>query len=121
MNSIATSFTHQRRTLAAFGALAACLIGASSSALAATSADAAPSVTVTYGDLNLTSDEGNSALYARITAAAREVCFAGGVSIRDLGRYSQARSCEAQAIAQAVHAVHSPRLAAIYDARQPRG
>jgi UrcA family protein len=121
MNPTATRFTNQRRTLAAFGVLAACLLGASGSALAATSADAAPSIKVAYGDLNLTSDEGNSALYARIAAAARQVCFAGGADIRDLARYSQARSCEAQAIAQAVHAVHSPRLAAIYEARQPRG
>jgi UrcA family protein len=121
MNSTATRLPHPRRALAAFGVLAACLIGASGSALAATPADETPSMKVSYADLNLTSDEGNSALYARIAAAARQVCLTDRVDIRDLGAYAQARSCEAQAIARAVHAVHSPRLAAIYDARQPHG
>jgi UrcA family protein len=121
MNSINTRFPHTRRALTAAGVLAACLIGAAGSALAASPTDGGAAVKVAYGDLNLASDQGNSALYARITAAARQVCFANGVDIRDLARYAEARSCEARAIAQAVQAVHSPRLAAIYNARSPHG
>ena len=121
MNSLLVRLNHHRRTPAALAALAACLIGTSANAFAATPADAAPSVRVTYGDLNLASEQGNAALYARIVAAAREVCQADRVDIRDLGRYSLARSCKARAIAAAVQAVHSPQLAAIHNAHQPHG
>lgn len=121
MNSSNTRITHSRRALAAIGVFAACIIGAAGSALAASPASGATTLTVAYGDLNLGSDQGNSALYARITAAARQVCAADRVDIRDLARFAEARSCEAQAIAQAVQAVHSPRLAALYNARSPRG
>jgi UrcA family protein len=122
MNSTNTRSNHSRRALKTIGAFAALLVGAGAagSALAASPANAA-TLTVAYGDLNLASDQGNSALYARITAAARQVCAADRVDIRDLGRYAEARSCEARAIAQAVQAVHSPRLAALYNARSPRG
>ena len=121
MNSINTGFTHPRRALTALGALAACLIGAAGSALAASPADGAPTVRVAFGDLNLASAQGNSTLYARISGAAREVCSVDRVDFRDLARWAQARSCEAQAIAHAVQAVHSPQLAAIYNAHSPRG
>jgi UrcA family protein len=121
MNSIVTRLSDHRRTLAVLGTFAACLIGASGSVLAAAPADTAPSVTVAYGDLNLASEQGSGALYARIVAAARQVCYVGSVDIRDLQRYNQARSCEARAIAAAVQAVHSPQLAAIHSARQPHG
>jgi UrcA family protein len=121
MNSINTRFTHPRRAFGALGALAACLIGAAGGALAASPADGAATVKVAFSDLNLASDQGNSTLYARISAAAREVCQVDRADIRDLARYAQARSCEAQAIAKAVQAVHSPRLAAIYSAHLPRG
>jgi len=122
MNSIANRSSNHRRTLALLGILAACGIGASGSALAATpAADAVPTAKVVYGDLNLAGEQGNSELYARIASAAHQVCFAGGVDIRDLGRYGVARACEARAIATAVQAVHSPKLAAIYASRQPQG
>ena len=120
MNSIDTRFTHTRRALTAVG-LAACLIGAAAGALAASPADGAATATVAYSDLNLASDQGNSTLYARISAAARQVCLVDRADMRDLARYAQARACEAQAIAHAVQAVHSPRLAAIYNAHSQRG
>jgi UrcA family protein len=118
MKSIVNRLTDQRRTLALLGILAACGIAASGSALAA---DALPAEKVVYGDLNLADQQGNSELYRRIASAARQVCFAGGVDIRDLARYQAARACEAQAIAAAVEAVHSPKLAAIYASHQPQG
>jgi len=121
MNRVTTRLSSQRRALAPLAALAVGLVCASGSALAAVPVDAAPSVKVLYGDLNLASGAGNSALYARIVAAARRVCDVDRVDIRDLARSSQARSCEARAIAEAVQAVHSPQLAAIHDGRQPRG
>jgi UrcA family protein len=72
-----------------------------------------PAVTVAYDDLNVDSAQGSAALYARIAAAAREVC-ATPDDIRDLGALATARTCERQAIARAVQAVNSPRLAAVY-------
>ncbi|MBV8910556.1 MAG: UrcA family protein [Gammaproteobacteria bacterium] len=121
MNSINTRFNHTRRALTAIGALAACLMGAAGSALAAPHADEVATIRVAYGDLNLASDQGNSKLYSRISAAARQVCFASNVDPRDLALYAQVRSCEAQAIANAVQAVNSPRLAAIYSAHARHG
>jgi UrcA family protein len=107
---------------AALSALSACLIlGASSLANAAAPAAAAPAVTVAYGDLNLGTEQGSRTLYARIVAAARQVCFADDVDIRDLRGLVAARGCETHAIAQAVHDVHSPRLAAIYSAQLRHG
>lgn len=81
----------------------------------------APSVTVAYGDLNLASAQGANTLYARIVSAARAVCGAGEVDIRNLRSLADERSCESNAIAQAVHAVHSPSLAALANTRQPQG
>jgi UrcA family protein len=87
----------------------------------ARAAEPAPSVTVAYADLNLASAQGANALYARIVSAAREVCGAGEVDIRNLHSLADERSCESNAIAQAVQAVHNPALAALAGAQQPQG
>jgi len=122
MNSTTIRFSDHRRTLALLAVLAIGAIGASGSAFASTpAADALPTMHVTYSDLNLSSPQGSSELYARIVAAARQVCHTSDVDIRDLGRYGVARACEAHAIAAAVQAVRSPALAAIYASRQPHG
>jgi UrcA family protein len=118
MNRITTGLNHPRRALAALAASAACLIGAAGSASAANPAVAGPSVTVTYGDLNLASTQGQDVLYARIEAAARRVCAVEDVDIRDLERFNLARACEARALAQAVHSL---QVAAVLDAREPHG
>src|SRR5450432_3231397 len=75
------------------------------------SADGARAVTVSYGDLNLSTSEGASVLYARISHAAHKVCDAG--DIRNLDAQAAGHACERAAVAQAVHAVHSPQLAAL--------
>lgn len=122
MTSLISRYGDYRLTSAALAALSACLLlGAAGAAHAGQSADAAPSVRIAYGDLNLTSEQGSSALYARIVSAAREVCRVGDVDIRDLGALAAARACESHAIAQAVSDVHSSKLAAIYSARLRHG
>jgi UrcA family protein len=122
MTTLTTRNSDFRRTAAALAALTACfLLGATGAAQAAQPADAAPSVRVAYGDLNLDSEQGNSALYARIVSAARQVCRVGEVDIRELQALASAKACESHAIAQAVSDVHSPKLAAIYSARVNRG
>jgi UrcA family protein len=102
-----------RRTSATLAALAACLIAGTAHAA---SPDAAPSVAVRYGDLNLATEQGANTLYARVAAAARQVCAADGLDIRNLQAYAAARSCETQAIANAVHAVQAPKVVASFAA-----
>jgi UrcA family protein len=106
--------------LRASAALTACLIvGASATAYAAAPADASPSARVNYRDLNLATEQGTAALYARIVSAAHRVC-----TVRDsriLAELAAAQACEAQAIVHAVRAVNSPRLAATHLAHQRQG
>ena len=105
--------TNNWRHSAVLTALTACvLVGAAGASHAATPA-AAPAIRVAYGDLNLDSTPGTQALYARIVSAAREVCGSRATDIRDLGALARAQACEARAITQAVHDVHSPALAAL--------
>jgi UrcA family protein len=94
-------------------ALTACMaVGLADVAHAATP-DAAPSVRVRYGDLNLTSEQGAHTLHARIAAAARQVCAPDGLDMRNLQAYAAERSCERQAIANAVREVHGAKVASL--------
>jgi len=69
------------------------------------------SVTVQYGDLNLSNPQGAAALYSRIVGAAHEVC---DPSSSDLASRASARKCVNKAIAHAVSRVGHPELIAIY-------
>jgi len=122
MTALTTPSIDSRRGAAALAALTACLLlGAAGAAHAMQAADAASTVRVAYGDLNLASEQGNGALYARIVSAARQVCGVGDVDGRDLQGLATAKACESRAIAQAVSNVHSEKLAAIYSARLRHG
>jgi UrcA family protein len=76
------------------------------------------SLTVKYGDLNLSNPEGATILYRRIVGAAHEVCDPPS---SELSALSQTRACIDKAIADAVTKVGHPALVAIYNAknRQP--
>jgi len=122
MSKVISGSSDYWRVSAGLTALAACLLaGVSASAHAAVADDGAPAVHVRYGDLNLASDLGTQVLYARIVTAARAVCHADEVDIRDLGALSSERSCERQAIEHAVSDVHSVKLAILSAARPQRG
>jgi UrcA family protein len=95
-------------------ALAACLAVAG-----VANAENAPAVRVSYSDLNLSTQQGSQALYSRIVAAANQVCQVE--DIRDLQSVAAARSCRAQAVAQAVRAVGNPALAALYTRQARQG
>jgi UrcA family protein len=82
-------------------------------------ANAANAVTVSYHDLDLSTREGASVLYARINHAAHEVCDAG--NSRDLYTLAAAHACERSAVAQAVRAVDNPQLAALVAVKMPQG
>jgi UrcA family protein len=70
---------------------------------------------VQYDDLNLANPQGVERLYARIAAAAHEVCDAHGV--RALNNVARAQICFRQSIARAVAAAGSPKLTALYAAK----
>jgi UrcA family protein len=95
------------------------IIGAATNAFAAGPPAEAPSIRVSYNDLNLATEQGTLALYARIVSAADKVCQVS--DIRDLHQFGAANACRAQAIERAVRDVGSERLAAVYTARRNHG
>lgn len=112
-----TNANTKLRRAGTLSALGAGLLGAlAGAAYAASPGTAAPSMRVSYGDLNLTSEQGNKELYARLVSAAREVCGASQLDIRDLQSLGLERACERQAVAAAVEHVRSPKLAALHSA-----
>ena len=71
--------------------------------------DAAPSVTVKYGDLNIGSPGGAQVLLSRIETAAKTVC-GGAPDTRQLSQWASFETCRRSAVARAVVAVDSPML-----------
>jgi UrcA family protein len=91
------------------------------SAAAVTRADEAPSVTVRYQDLDLTSSEGSAKLDGRIRAAAVEVCKPAEVSQSlQLALLSEWNACVGHSVANAVKQVHNEKLSA-YQWQRIRG
>ncbi|MBS0578399.1 MAG: UrcA family protein [Proteobacteria bacterium] len=74
------------------------------------------SVTVKYGDLDLTSRAGASTLYHRIQGAARYVCGVEGQSLVEVIRW---RACVSDATGEAVERVNSPLLTALHTGQRP--
>lgn len=99
--------------------LAISLLAASLGVAHAAPAQDAPQVVVAYGDLDLSSSDGVRALYARISAAAAEVC--PYPDARELGQAMVNRSCRNAAISRAVREVKSPQLAALRAEHVKRG
>jgi UrcA family protein len=100
--------------------VAATLLGAISSSFIAPSAGAAGleplSVTVKYGDLDVSRAQGAITLYSRIRAAAEKVCSpfeAGGVAAK-----MRFNGCIDKAISDAVKTIHQPELSAFYSAKR---
>jgi UrcA family protein len=71
--------------------------------------DSAPSRTVSFADLDLTTQQGVVTLHRRIVNAARQVCPMPDTM--NLGQVMRARTCQNQAVARAVRAVGNPMLA----------
>jgi len=118
MTSATLNLGGRLRTAVAYTVLATCAtIGALGSAHAA-GADA-PTRTVRYSDLNLSTEQGALVLYQRIVAAASRVCAADNMI--DLDAMATARVCREEVIAKAVRDVNNPTLASLYARRQGRG
>ncbi len=88
----------------------ACLLGAASTG-ASQPAHGVPSVTVSYGDLNLSTTQGANALYQRIRLAADTVC---GYKGRTLLEQQLWMSCFNEAVERAVGAVDNPALTSVH-------
>ena len=91
-------------------ALIVCLVGITP---AWSNTPDAPSVTVRYADLDLSSPAGANALYQRIQAAAKQVCSAGADPIEQISR----RGCYRRAVDNAVRKVNSPLLIAVHSGK----
>jgi UrcA family protein len=74
--------------------------------------------TVTYGDLNLNSEQGAKVLYARLRHAASDVCYPLGNI--ELTRRRQWQSCIDNAVASAVQKVNSPLVTALHNVNASR-
>jgi UrcA family protein len=90
---------------------AAATLSCAAPVLAQTS-DTVPSVSVKYGDLNVSSPAGAQMLLKRIEAAANTAC-GGAPDIRQLNQLPSVEACRTSAVAKAVVAVGSPMLTAM--------
>ena len=106
---------------AAAAAICAGLAGwASPSAAQAPASDTASaqhSVTVSYRDLNLSTLDGATILYRRITGAARLACGEQGYGLFEQRHWE---SCVQNAIAGAVATVNNPLLRTVHSRENPR-
>jgi UrcA family protein len=97
-------------------AVAAGLFAATAMAGAADKwSDEVPSVTVRFGDLDLSSPQGRSTLYRRLTLAAQEVCpiaEAPGVVAA-----MQSKACRSRAVKQAMRTIGGPMVARLASER----
>ncbi|HUL19218.1 MAG TPA: UrcA family protein [Steroidobacteraceae bacterium] len=81
-------------------------------------AAAAPTLKVSYRDLDPNSEAGAQLLYHRIRGAAQFVCGEEG---RSLDEQLAWKRCVHTAMSDAVQAVHSPQLSALEAAHSPMG
>jgi len=73
-----------------------------------------PSVTVRYGDLNLSSKDGARTLYNRIRTAAQTVC-GPSFSVWDSSRWQAWKVCYNETIDVMVKRVNRPMLTAVHE------
>lgn len=96
-------------------AIASALTSAFTSVCAAANSSDTFTQTVKYGDLDLSTPQGATALYRRITTAARNVCGALHIDTWNYAARSQATACVHKAIADAVTKVNQPALFVVYN------
>ena len=76
-----------------------------------------PSVTVRYADLNLATEEGSRALYARLVNAARQVCPYSGDTALALRQNRDAERCITDSVQRAVKSIKHPKFAEVAASR----
>jgi UrcA family protein len=117
------TFKNLGRHARAFGLATSILVSgglamAASVAYAASDDAAAPSMKVSYADLDLSTDHGLKTLYGRIRTAATEVCphLVGGDF--NAARSQVVSACRDAAVARAVGQINNSRLSALYASRK---
>ena len=97
--------------------LAAATLALGIGSASAVSAAETPSVTVPYGDLNLSTRDGAKAVLQRIEQAARQVCKpdADIANLPGMGDWS--RICERDRIRDAVSHLDAPMVTAAFNGR----
>jgi UrcA family protein len=103
--------TRSATLLCATLAAAAGLLGVTDAMAIDTAPPGMRSVTVNYGDVNLTTLAGASTLYHRLQGAAHSVCGDPGRSLDELQSW---KGCYQGAIDAAVASVNSPIVTAIH-------
>jgi len=78
-----------------------------------------PAVSVSYADLDLTTEAGASTLLVRLKRAARLVCDETRLSIMGLAAVERHKACITSALDHSVQSVESETLARLYWATQP--
>jgi UrcA family protein len=121
MNSVTATpiFSPSKNTLLM---LVCGIVGAAASGMAsaATADEQVPHIAVHYNPQSLETDSGAQAVYHKIVHAAEEVCPNNGSSSPHFIT-GAVRTCREQAIARAVHDIHSPKVAALYAANSKQG
>ncbi len=105
-----------RRTIAAIFAAAAICAFASPAA----AAPAPASMTITYADLDLTTDRGASTMLRRINRAARDVCGMDSSATLSLGERREGRACVRETTEQTIAMMARPTVTALYAQRTGR-
>jgi UrcA family protein len=107
--------TLNNKQTAAFTTTVAIALVALSCATSAHAGSAADPLTktVAYGDLNLDSQSGAKALYARLRGAARAVC--SPLEDRDLAHRMAWQSCINQAIRSSVTRINNRMVTSVYE------
>ena len=110
---MSTPNIHRRNGRAALALLAAavCL------PLGAQAGEPVETRVVSYADLNLTTKAGLEAMYARLEAAAKDVCGEAPMLI-ELARYKHYERCVDSTLASAVSSVRSASLAALHASKR---
>ena len=77
------------------------------------------SVSVSYGDLNLTRPKDASIVLRRLRTAALEACGASDVSLREYRESVERSGCYVASLNRAVNALDAPLVSGLYHERAP--
>jgi UrcA family protein len=110
---------HPRSVGLAASILMSCALAMTSAvAYAASANEVAPSVNVSYADLDISTDHALKVLYGRIQAAASQVCPGLISGDFNAARNQAVSTCRDAAIARAVEQINNSRLSALHANRK---
>jgi UrcA family protein len=111
--------THRSRLVSVAVLVGSLLAGSLAVAPVASAREEGSAIVVKYGDLDLSTTEGVTTLYKRISTAAHWVCPYDDA--RELALKAVNQSCRKASIERAVRSIHNAELASILDEHAKRG